>query len=129
MPFVIPLSIKIAISIGAITGATIAIINNKETILTTAEAIFESGVRFCHEKVEEIKSANKQMHMIEQYQFNDDGTATTATTTGSNSRGSDSDEPTTPDSGMSEDESFSEKGMSEFTEIDSDEYSETDDFD
>ena len=36
----VPLSVKVALGLGTLVGATIAVINNKEAIYETAEAFF-----------------------------------------------------------------------------------------
>ncbi|ODV79519.1 uncharacterized protein CANTADRAFT_6633 [Suhomyces tanzawaensis NRRL Y-17324] len=48
----VPASVKLALTIGAVTGATVAFIANREQVLETAESMFENGARFCRAQLE-----------------------------------------------------------------------------
>ncbi|KAK6459210.1 uncharacterized protein RJT20DRAFT_124399 [Scheffersomyces xylosifermentans] len=109
MPYLIPVTVKIAMTVGAITGATIAFINNKERVLETTEFILQKGADFCRQKLEEAKHAN--MHFADAYEDDELSHRTTSEpstghATGSNSSGhfSDYDEATTPEASDFSDE-------------------------
>lgn len=48
----IPFSVKVALAVGGVAGAGLAIVNNKETILQAAENLFNRGAEYCHERLE-----------------------------------------------------------------------------
>ncbi|RLV91821.1 hypothetical protein JA1_003598 [Spathaspora sp. JA1] len=68
MVFMIPISVKIAITLGAVVGASVAIIHNKETILETAEHIFEQGAEFCRNKLNEAKHRANEVQFADAYE-------------------------------------------------------------
>ncbi|KAG7666432.1 uncharacterized protein J8A68_000023 [[Candida] subhashii] len=89
---------------------------NNETFFITAEAVFENGARYCHDRAEAIRMAQRQIHMVEEYQLDSHDYDETGTTTGATSRASISD---------SEVVINADSVLSEFTEIDSYEYGES----
>jgi len=54
----IPFSVKVALAVGGVAGAGLAIVNNKETILQAAENLFNRGAEYCHERLEKQKIKN-----------------------------------------------------------------------
>ncbi|EAZ62835.2 predicted protein [Scheffersomyces stipitis CBS 6054] len=107
LTILVPLSVKIAMTVGAVTGAAIAIANNKEKVLETAEFVFQMGADFCRAKLEEAKVAN--MHFADAYEDNEFASeAPSARSTGrSYSHETDDDSATTPEtSDFSDDEMF-----------------------
>lgn len=46
---------KAAVTIGALAGGTIAIVNNKQKLLELSESLFQKGADFCRERLEEEK--------------------------------------------------------------------------
>lgn len=121
----VPLSVKVALGLGTLVGATIAVINNKEAIYETAEAFFTRGAEYCREKIEEAKIAN-ETNFADHYQDEEFKDVSTGKSTGSNLRDeSDYEDVSTPET-------------SDFSEIDtdfqddddlSDEKEQADDFD
>lgn len=100
-----PISVKVAIAVGAASGAAIAAIRNKEKILETAELILQKGADFCRQKLEETKQMNSAFADDYPdgrfYEVYDEKSG--ARTTGFSAY--DTDEATTPDiSDVSEDE-------------------------
>lgn len=98
-----PISVKVAIAVGAASGAAIAAIRNKEKILETAELILQKGADFCRHKLDETKYMNGAFASDYAdgrfYEVYDEKSG--ARTTGY----SETDEATTPDtSDVSEDE-------------------------
>ncbi|EGW31631.1 uncharacterized protein SPAPADRAFT_62242 [Spathaspora passalidarum NRRL Y-27907] len=132
MVFMIPLSVKIALTVGAVVGASVAVIHNKEAILETAEHLFEQGAEFCRNKLNEAKQMN-EMHFADAYEDfsfsrdeEDEKHETKGRSTGSRlTNESDYDEISTPET--SDFSEFSE--MSEFSEIEDDDRLENDSLD
>ncbi|RCK58167.1 hypothetical protein Cantr_06369 [Candida viswanathii] len=90
----IPISVKIALGVGTLVGATVALVNNKEAIYGTAENLFNKGAEYCRNKLEEAKIAN-QTHFADNYQ---DEELNTGRSTSSNLRNeSDYEGISTPD--------------------------------
>ncbi|KAG4407333.1 hypothetical protein JTP64_002868 [Candida tropicalis] len=109
----IPVSVKIALGVGTVVGATVALIKNKEALYETAESLFNKGAEYCRTKLEEAKIAN-QSHFADTYQ---DKEFSTGKTTGSNLRDeSDYEDISTPDT-------------TDFSEIETDYQDEDDDDD
>lgn len=72
-------------TVGAVTGATIAFVNNKEKVLETTEYILQKGANYCRHRLEKLKEAN--LHYADSYgdaEFSSDNIerATGASTTG-----------------------------------------------
>ncbi|KAL7666833.1 hypothetical protein ABC855_g494 [[Candida] zeylanoides] len=59
MPFYIPISVKIAVTAGALVGGAAAVIGNREKMLVTAEAILQMGADFFRRQNEKLKLANE----------------------------------------------------------------------
>lgn len=55
MMIAVPFSVKVALAVGGLAGAGLAIANNRETILQAAENLFNRGAEYCHQKLEENK--------------------------------------------------------------------------
>lgn len=53
-----PFSVKVALAIGGVAGAGLAIANNRATILQAAENLFNRGAEYCHQKLEAHKIKN-----------------------------------------------------------------------
>ncbi|CAI5758876.1 unnamed protein product [Candida verbasci] len=114
MPFMIPFSIKVAIALGTVAGASVAIINNKEIVLETAETIFTKGAEFCRNKLEEAKQKNQQAQFADAYeddhfkQYEEDSHKSNL-------------------NGESDYEGISTPEASDFSEIETDDYMDSDD--
>lgn len=50
MPFIVPFSVKAALTTGAIIGGTVAVINNREKLYEVAAEFLEKGAEFCRER-------------------------------------------------------------------------------
>lgn len=96
------MSIKIAVTAGALAGATIAVVNNKESVLRGAEYVFQKGADFCKERLEKAHEMN--MHFAEShedsafasgYAYSESGNSTSIDTP--DEVDSDRDYATTPD--------------------------------
>ncbi|KAI5950478.1 hypothetical protein KGF57_004293 [Candida theae] len=60
MPFLaVPFSVKVALAVGGLAGAGLAVANNREAILQAAENLFNRGAEYCHKKLEENKIKNQ----------------------------------------------------------------------
>lgn len=57
MPFLVPISIKVAITSGVIIGGTVAFLNNRERVLDAAAELLQKGADYCREKSRPIKAA------------------------------------------------------------------------
>lgn len=60
------MSIKVAVTAGALAGATIAVVNNKENVLRGAEYILQKGADFCRQRLEKAHEMN--MHFAESHE-------------------------------------------------------------
>ncbi|KAI5959976.1 hypothetical protein CANMA_004076 [Candida margitis] len=56
--FAVPFSVKVALAVGGVAGAGLAIANNRTIILQAAENLFNRGAEYCHQKLEGHKIRN-----------------------------------------------------------------------
>lgn len=62
----VPMSIKFAVTAGALAGATLAVVNNKENVLRGAEYVLQKGADFCKQRLEKAQEMN--MHFAESHE-------------------------------------------------------------
>lgn len=51
----VPALVKVAMMVGAVAGTSLAVYNNRDRILETAEQLLELGAQYCREKLEESR--------------------------------------------------------------------------
>lgn len=108
------MSIKIAATAGALAGATIAVINNKENVLRGTEYILQMGADFCKQRLEKAHEMNINFSQSDGIYGLYGSEGSWKDSTGGNSSdalGSDRDEATTPDSSDMSDASDEEIDM------------------
>lgn len=90
---------------GALTGATVAVVNNREKIIDAAEHLFQQGASFCQSKIDDFQNANHRFaHKIQDGFYADYEDASSEMPRGrSTGVDSDFDEPTTPEGSDIED--------------------------
>ncbi|CAN3371204.1 hypothetical protein DICA4_F35410 [Diutina catenulata] len=65
----VPASVKVALLLGTVAGTTVAIINNRERLLETAEYYLQKGVDYCHQKLDEEKEKMMYASEVEDHGF------------------------------------------------------------
>lgn len=60
------MSVKFALTAGALAGATLAVVNNKENVLKGAEYVLQKGANFCKQRLEKAHEMN--MHFAESHE-------------------------------------------------------------
>ena len=110
------MSIKVAVTAGALAGATLAVVNNKESVLRGAEYVLQKGADFCKQRLEKAQEMN--MHFAEShedsafasgYVYSENGDSTGSNTP--DEMDSDRDYATTPDVSEMSDSSDEEIDM------------------
>lgn len=97
---IVPISVKVAVAVGAASGAAIATIRNREKLLEAAELLFHRGAEFCRQRLEERKHLNAAYASDSPDEYYDYHDERQARSTGA--RIYDTDDATTPD--ISDDE-------------------------
>lgn len=94
----VPALVKVAMMVGAVAGTSLAVYNNRDRILETAEQLLELGAQYCREKLEESRQqrmAAVPMEVSDEFHAADEKDVKARTL--ATDYDDDFDEPSTPD--------------------------------
>lgn len=67
----VPLSVKLAVSFGAVIGGGIALAQNREKVLENTAALLQKGLDFCNEQLEKTRARDERIAFAADFQDNE----------------------------------------------------------
>lgn len=67
----VPLSVKVAVTFGAVVGGGLALVQNRERVLEGTVSLLQRGIEFCNDQLEKTKGPDERVAFAADFQDNE----------------------------------------------------------